>query len=61
MPTCTASSGPSSAPATAHSAAPIAKTKVNSRRVSTPMTSAISRSEAPARTHMPARVRVTST
>src|SRR5262249_7647864 len=59
IPTCTASSGPSSAPATAHSPAPTPKSSVNSRRMSTPIASAISRFEAPARTSMPTRVRAT--
>ena len=56
MPTCTASSGPSSAPATAHSAAPMPKTIVNRRGMSMPMAVAISRFDAPARTSAPIRV-----
>ena len=59
MPTCTARMGPSIAPATAHSAAPKPNTSVNNRLMSTPMAVAISRFEAPARTSMPVRVRVT--
>ena len=56
MPTWTASSGPSSAPATPQSAAPMPKTIVNSRGMSVPIAVAISRSEAPARTSAPIRV-----
>ena len=61
MPTWTAKSGPSIAPASAHSAAPIAKTIVKTRFTRTPITRAISRLEAPARTSMPSRVCETST
>ena len=60
MPTCTASSGPISTPATAHRPAPMPKTTVKSRLMSTPMAVAISRFEAPARTSAPIRVFVTS-
>lgn len=56
MPTCTDNSGPSMPPATAHSAAPRPNTSVNRRRTFTPMASAISRFDAPARTCMPTRV-----
>ena len=60
MPTCTASSGPSSAPATAQSAAPMPKTIVKRRGMSVPMAVAISRFDAPARTSAPIRVFCTS-
>ena len=60
MPTCTASSGPISTPATAHRPAPMPNTTVNSRLMSTPMAVAISRLEAPARTSAPIRVFATS-
>ncbi len=60
MPTSTASSGPSRAPATAASIAPSTKITANSRSTRTPMTAAISRSLLPARTSMPVRVRATS-
>ena len=60
MPTCTASSGPSSAPATAQSAAPMPKTSVKRRGMSVPMAVAISRFDAPARTSAPIRVFCTS-
>ena len=51
IPTSTASTGPSSAPASAASAAPSANTALNSRATGTPITAAISRRLAPARTH----------
>jgi hypothetical protein len=60
IPTCTASSGPSIDPASADRAAPTANTPVNSRFTFTPIASAISRLEAPARTSMPKRVFATS-
>ena len=60
MPTCTAKIGPSIAPASAQSAAPSANTMVKSRRMFTPMATAISRFEAPARTSMPTLVLVTN-
>ena len=61
MPTWTASSGPSIAPASPQNAAPTPNTTVNSRRMSVPIAVAISRLDAPARTSMPIRVRVTRT
>ena len=60
MPTCTASKGPSMAPATAHMAAPKPNTRVNKRWMLMPMAMAMSRLDAPARTHAPMRVWVTT-
>ncbi|MDT4886815.1 hypothetical protein FQZ97_1232100 [compost metagenome] len=59
MPTCTDISGASAAPASPDKAAPSAKMAVNSHRTFTPIICTISRFEAPARTHMPTRVRAT--
>ncbi|MNT86767.1 hypothetical protein D3C72_2270930 [compost metagenome] len=59
MPTCTDISGASAAPASPDKAAPSAKMAVNSHRTFTPIICTMSRFEAPARTHMPTRVRAT--
>ena len=60
MPTCTEVIGPSSAPATAASMAPSANTPRNNSGTRTPISVAICRLDAPARTSTPARVRVTN-
>ncbi len=60
MPTCTEVIGPSRAPATAASMAPSANTPRNSIGTRTPISVAIWRLDAPARTRTPARVRVTN-
>ncbi|KAG1239265.1 hypothetical protein G6F68_018675 [Rhizopus microsporus] len=60
MPTCTDVIGPSRAPATAASMAPSTKTPRNNSGTRTPISVAIWRLEAPARTSTPARVRVTN-
>ena len=60
MPTCTAMMGPISAPASAASAAPSRKMPLNTRLTRTPISSAIHRSDAPARTSMPTRLWLTS-
>ena len=61
IPTCTARSGPSIPPATAHSAAPTPNTAVNKPCTWLPIAIAMSRFAAPARTCIPTRVRVMST
>ena len=60
MPTCTAVMGATSAPAKAARAAPMANTRANTLRTRTPIHSAMARLEAPARTHMPSLVWLTS-
>ena len=60
IPTCTASSGASRLPATAHKPAPRPNTSVNSRPTFTPMAALMSRLAAPARTSAPIRVFCTS-
>ncbi|MNI70752.1 hypothetical protein D3C73_1265820 [compost metagenome] len=60
MPNCTAVIGPSSAPATAASIAPSTNTPRNNSGTRTPISVAICRLDAPARTSTPARVRVTN-